>query len=71
MVGEGHGKSNMNQTTPYVPPVSVKYARDDCSTRANILGIRPTQERAYQNRGEQYLLIKAQPASAAPRFKTA
>ena len=35
--------------------------------RANALGMRPMQERAYQKRGEQYLLIKSPPASGKSR----
>lgn len=46
-----------------IPAVSVTYAQDGTSTRANALGMRPMQERAYQKRGEQYLLIKSPPAS--------
>jgi superfamily II DNA or RNA helicase len=35
--------------------------------RANAQGMRPMQERAYQKRGEQYLLIKSPPASGKSR----
>jgi hypothetical protein len=41
-----------------IPSVSVTYTQDGTSTRPNALGMRPMQERAYQKRGEQYLLIK-------------
>jgi hypothetical protein len=37
------------------------------STKANALGMRPMQERAYEKRGEQYLLIKSPPASGKSR----
>ncbi len=37
-----------------IPSVSVTYARNGSSTRANVLGMRPMQERAYEKRGEQY-----------------
>ena len=37
------------------------------STKANALGMRPMQERAYERRGEQYLLIKSPPASGKSR----
>jgi hypothetical protein len=47
-----------------IPAVSVIYAQDGTSTRANALGMRPMQERAYQKRGEQYLLIKSPPHRA-------
>lgn len=50
-----------------VPPVSVTYARNGASTKANELGMRPMQERAYEKRGEQYLLIKSPPASGKSR----
>lgn len=50
-----------------VPSVSVSYAGTGASTRANALGMRPMQERAYAKRGEQYLLIKSPPASGKSR----
>jgi superfamily II DNA or RNA helicase len=50
-----------------VPSVSMAYAADGRSTKANELGMRPMQERAYERRGEQYLLIKSPPASGKSR----
>jgi superfamily II DNA or RNA helicase len=50
-----------------IPSVSVTYARNGASTKANSLGMRPMQERAYEKRGEQYLLIKSPPASGKSR----
>lgn len=50
-----------------VPSVSVTYARNGSSTRANEFGMRPMQERAFEKRGEQYLLIKSPPASGKSR----
>lgn len=50
-----------------VPSVSVSYARNGNSTKANALGMRVMQERAYEKRGEQYLLIKSPPASGKSR----
>jgi superfamily II DNA or RNA helicase len=50
-----------------VPSISVSYARTGSSTRANALGMRPMQERAFEKRGEQYLLIKSPPASGKSR----
>ncbi len=50
-----------------VPSVSVTYARNGASTKANALGMRQMQERAYERRGEQYLLIKSPPASGKSR----
>lgn len=53
--------------TQTVPSVSVSYAQNGRSTKANELGMRPMQERAYDRRGEQYLLIKSPPASGKSR----
>ena len=50
-----------------VPSISVTYAQSGESTEANELGMRPMQERAYEMRGEQYLLIKSPPASGKSR----
>ncbi len=50
-----------------VPSVSVTYARNGSSKQSNELGMRPMQERAYEKRGEQYLLIKSPPASGKSR----
>lgn len=50
-----------------VPSISVTYAQKGTSSAANELGMRPMQERAYQKRGEQYLLIKSPPASGKSR----
>ena len=57
----------MSDKIKSVPSVSVTYARNGASTRANALGMRPMQERAYEKRGEQYLLIKSPPASGKSR----
>ena len=53
--------------TPSVPAVSVTYAQSGASTQSNALGMRPMQERVYERRGEQYLLIKSPPASGKSR----
>ena len=53
--------------TKSVPSVSVSYARNGSSTKSNELGMRAMQERAYEKRGEQYLLIKSPPASGKSR----
>ena len=50
-----------------VPSVSVNYAQTGASTKSNELGMRAMQERAYEKRGEQYLLIKSPPASGKSR----
>ncbi len=55
-----------SKTNP-VPSVSVGYARNGASTKANALGMRPMQERVFERRGEQYLLIKSPPASGKSR----
>ncbi|WFU52339.1 DEAD/DEAH box helicase [Bradyrhizobium pachyrhizi] len=57
----------MTDNKTSVPSVSVSYARNGSSTKANALGMRPMQERAYERRGEQYLLIKSPPASGKSR----
>jgi ATP-dependent helicase YprA (DUF1998 family) len=49
------------------PSVSVTTARTGASTKSNELGMRPMQERAYEKRGEQYLVIKSPPASGKSR----
>ncbi len=57
-----------NPTNAYtVPSVSITTARTGASSKANILGMRAMQERAYGKRGEQYLLIKSPPASGKSR----
>jgi superfamily II DNA or RNA helicase len=57
----------MKKEVKSVPSVSVSYASNGASTKANALGMRPMQERAYEKRGEQYLLIKSPPASGKSR----
>jgi len=57
----------MTDEEPTIPSVSVSYARNGSSTKANALGMRPMQERAYERRGEQYVLIKSPPASGKSR----
>ena len=58
----------MKHTEPAsVPSVSVTYACNGTSTKAYALGMRAMQERAYEKRGEQYLLIKSPPASGKSR----
>lgn len=54
-------------TVKPVPSVSVTYAQNGNSTKSNELGMREMQERAYEKRGEQYLLIKSPPASGKSR----
>jgi hypothetical protein len=50
-----------------VPGVSIATERTGRSIYVNEMGMRPMQERAYQRRGEQYLLIKSPPASGKSR----
>lgn len=57
----------MSTTATMVPSVSVSYSRNGSTTKTNSLGMRPMQERAYERRGEQYLLIKSPPASGKSR----
>lgn len=57
-----------NPTNTYtVPSVSIKTAHTGATNKANTLGMRTMQERAYAKRGEQYLLIKSPPASGKSR----
>ncbi|TDH35061.1 DEAD/DEAH box helicase [Pseudohoeflea suaedae] len=49
------------------PSVNVAYAATGASKKSNELGMRAMQERAYNMRGEQYLLIKSPPASGKSR----
>lgn len=53
--------------TKSIPTVSVSYASNGSSTKSNAMGMRLMQERAYERRGEQYLLIKSPPASGKSR----
>ncbi|MCM8885322.1 MAG: DEAD/DEAH box helicase [Candidatus Thiodiazotropha sp.] len=50
-----------------VPSVTVNYACNGSSKKSNEHGMRVMQERAYNKRGEQYLLIKSPPASGKSR----
>ena len=60
--------STTNPTNRYtVPSVSIATAHTGASSKANELGMRTMQERAYTKRGEQYLLIKSPPASGKSR----
>ena len=60
--------STINPTNAYtIPSVSITTARTGASSKANALGMRDMQERAYAKRGEQYLLIKSPPASGKSR----
>lgn len=54
-------------TNKHIPSVSVRYARNGSSKKSNELGMRVMQERAFEKRGEQYLLIKSPPASGKSR----
>jgi len=53
--------------TASIPTVSMNYAANGSSKKSNELGMRVMQERAYEKRGEQYLLIKSPPASGKSR----
>ena len=54
-------------TSTVIPSVSIRTAQTGTSTSANEFGMRAMQERAYEKRGEQYLLIKSPPASGKSR----
>src|SRR3984957_13388537 len=66
-LGRGGRVAGPPASSALVPSVSVSYARNGSSTKANELGMLPMQERAYEKRGEQYLLIKSPPASGKSR----
>jgi len=58
----------MTKPTPStIPSVSLRTGQTGASTRPNEMGMRAMQERAYDRRGEQYLLIKSPPASGKSR----
>lgn len=57
----------MNAKRDDIPTISVNYQGTGASTSINPFGMRPMQERAWQRRGEQYLLIKSPPASGKSR----
>lgn len=50
-----------------MPGISVDYSGDGRSTRSNDMGMRPMQQRVWNFRGEQYLLLKSPPASGKSR----
>ena len=50
-----------------IPSVTVNYRANGSTMKSNELGMRAMQERAYEKRGEQYLLIKSPPASGKSR----
>ncbi|MBB3941726.1 hypothetical protein GGR39_003407 [Novosphingobium fluoreni] len=54
-------------TAKPIPAVSFQTARTGSSAKPNAMGMREMQERAYNKRGEQYLLIKSPPASGKSR----
>lgn len=58
---------NNPSKTYTIPSVSITTAHTGASRKANELGMRTMQERAYAKRGEQYLLIKSPPASGKSR----
>jgi hypothetical protein len=51
----------------HIPSVSVSFAHNKTASKPNALGMRAMQERVYERRGEQYLLIKSPPASGKSR----
>ena len=50
-----------------MPGVSVSYAGSGQSITSNAMGMRAMQQRVWQFRGEQYLLLKSPPASGNAR----
>lgn len=62
-----NGGDSSGSKRPVIPTISVSYEGSGKSTRSNAMGMRPMQERVWQHRGEQYLLIKSPPASGKSR----
>ncbi len=54
------------QTSP-IPSFTMHYGQKGASKKLDELGMREMQTRAYENRGEQFLLIKSPPASGKSR----
>ncbi len=59
--------SDKSSATKPIPSVSMQYGQTKASTSSNEMGMRAMQERAFAQRGEQYLLIKSPPASGKSR----
>ena len=57
----------MNQNKNIESSISINYPTSGKSVQSNELGMRVMQERAFEKRGEQYLLIKSPPASGKSR----
>lgn len=57
----------MTQNANIIPTVTFRPAGTGASAKPNELGMREMQARAYDKRGEQYLLIKSPPASGKSR----
>jgi hypothetical protein len=58
-------KSKTNQMIHNI--VNQNFAQTGSSTRLNFMGMREMQERAYEIRDAQYILLKAPPASGKSR----
>lgn len=58
---------NDNEKARFVPSISMNYSCNGKAMKFNEFGMRSMQERAYERRGEQYLLIKSPPASGKSR----
>ncbi|OLO08371.1 DEAD/DEAH box helicase [Salinicola sp. MH3R3-1] len=57
----------MTDSAKSASSVAVQYAATGASKQSNELGMRAMQERAFNKRGEKYLLIKSPPASGKSR----
>lgn len=57
----------MTQNADIIPTVTFRPAGTGASAKPNELGMREMQARAFDKRGEQYLLIKSPPASGKSR----
>ncbi|MDA8889056.1 DEAD/DEAH box helicase family protein [Hellea sp.] len=59
--------SEPENTFAQPPALTTNFAANGASTTSNAMGMRAMQARAWQYRGEQYLLIKSPPASGKSR----
>lgn len=57
----------MTANDKIIPAISFTTAGTGVSAKADELGMRPMQARAFEKRGEQYLLIESPPASGKSR----
>lgn len=62
-----HAMKTTQRPALAIPSITTTYAQSGTSAKNDELGMRPMQARAFEKRGEQYLLIKSPPASGKSR----